>query len=459
MAIADFDSDGDQDLYVSGWASNKNESIHFLFRNDYGKFIDIAKEAGIKHEGKDRAATFIDYDNDGYLDLYIVNTVSNMLYSHFEPSKFRDITKAAGIISNGTGVTACFADFDHDGDLDLYQANETKNQFFRNNLDGTFTEQAEKMQITGPKAQSRDLAFADFDDDGDMDIFISGTDGSIRLLRNDGGNVNRCLKVQLVGIRTGSGKNNYFGIGAKLEVRAGDLYQTYVVTKPVSHFGLGQHTKADVVRILWTNGVPQNLFEPGSDQELVEQQILKGSCPFLYAWDGEKYEFVTDILWRSALGMPLGIMGGETAYAFSDPSQDYFKIPGEMLQAKDGIYSLQLTDELWETAYFDPVKLFVVDHPDTADIFVDERFTPPPYPPFNIYKAGQKRFPISVADDKGNDLRKINRYKDDVYVSNLISAQYQGITEPHDEEHQQFLKKYITRKVTTEHFRRLISEH
>jgi hypothetical protein len=236
----------------------------------------------------------------------------------------------------------------------------------------------------------------------------------------------------LVGLRTGSGKNNYFGIGAKVEVKSGDLYQSCFVSKPISHFGLGYRTEADIVRVLWTNGVPQNLFKPGSDQALLEKQILKGSCPFLYAWNGDRYEFVTDVLWRSALGMPLGIMGGETAYAFSDPSEDYFKIPGDMLKEIDGHYSLQLTAELWETAYFDQVKLLVVDHPESSDIFVDERFTPPPYPPLQIHRVGQKRFPKAVQDEWGNDLKEVTREKDNIYVSNLISDRYQGVTKPHD---------------------------
>ena len=196
-----------------------------------------------------------------------------------------------------------------------------------------------------------------------------------------------------MGLRSGSGKNNYFGIGAKVEVKSGELYQSVFVSEPVSHFGLGARTKADIVRVLWTNGVPQNLFEPGSDQALLEKQILKGSCPFLYAWNGERYEFVTDVLWRSALGMPLGIMGGETAYAFAEPAEDYFKIPGDMLKEKEGTYSIQLTAELWETAYFDQVKLMVIDHPDTTDIYVDERFTPPPFPPLYLFHVSQKKYP------------------------------------------------------------------
>ena len=95
-------------------------------------------------------------------------------------------------------------------------------------------------------------------------------------MRNDGGNANHHLKIQLVGIRTGSGKNNHFGIGAKVEIRAGYLYQMRTVTEPNIYFGLGSNEKADIVRILWTNGVPQNIFSPGSDKDLVEEQQLKG---------------------------------------------------------------------------------------------------------------------------------------------------------------------------------------
>ena len=130
--------------------------------------------------------------------------------------------------------------------------------------------------------------------------------------------------------------------------------------------------------------------------------------------------------------MPLGIMGGETAYAFSNPSEDYFKIPGEMLKEKNGSYSLKLTAELWETAYFDQVKLFVLDHPDTTDIYVDERFTPPPYPPLKYHHVCKKYYPKSIKDDEGNDLSRLTRSKDNLYVAALSSEKYQGITKVHD---------------------------
>ncbi len=593
LAIADFDGDGDQDIYLSVWLPNEHRNLSYLFKNDFGQFVDRSAETGIRHEGKDRNAIFADYDNDGFLDLFIINSERNLLYANIASGKFSNIAQSAGVANALSGVSAQFADFDHDSDLDLYLATNGVNQLFRYNGDNTYTELAEKMGIDGTISHSRDIAFGDFDEDGDLDFFVvnedasnilysnlrqgrfenitqqagianhpgsgavavgdynndgfldifvtalengiyqmylnkgdgtfeedrrsramlkslqsvrgldtrffdfdndgfldivvvgepinksthgvllfhnDGTgkfedtssllpaelisgqkvviadynedgdldlfiqeqDGSIRLLRNDGGNVNKYLKVQLVGLRTGSGKNNHFGIGSKLEVRAGDLYQIRVVDEPVTHLGLGQRLKADVVRILWPNGTPQNLFYPGSDQDLIEEQTLKGSCAFIYTWTGEKYEFVTDIIWRSALGMPLGIMGGETAYASPNSSQDYFKIPGEMLKPKDGAYSVQITEELWETAYFDQTRLIAIDHPGSVEIFIDERFVPPPVPPLKIFTVTKKQTPVSAIDDKGNNLLPAILQKDDIFVSNLIPSKYQGITELHD---------------------------
>ena len=131
---------------------------------------------------------------------------------------------------------------------------------------------------------------------------------------------------------------------------------------------MGNRTHADVVRILWTNGVPQNIFSPGSDEDLIEAQELKGSCPFLYTWNGQEYVFVKDMMWRSALGMHLGIMGGKTGFAFADASKEYLKIPGELLQDKNGKYIIQVTEELWETIYADEIKLIAVDHPEEIEI-------------------------------------------------------------------------------------------
>ena len=594
LAIGDYDSDGDPDLYVARYDPTKVEGGNFLFRNDGGEFVEIASEAGVSDAGKSLGATFADYDNDGRLDLYVVNDGANILYRNTGDGTFRDVTESAGVGDTSVSYGALFVDLDHEGDLDLFVANTSLNRLFRNNLDGSFVEVAEKIGLAGETVRSREAAFGDFDEDGDIDLFVvnengdnrlytnlrqgyfeditaecglltqgrsgaaavgdydhdgfldlfvtalengrcnlylnngdgtfkpdtrgrilqetlqdvigldaaffdldndgfldllvagkvsldtirsrgvflfrnDGTGqfkdvssilpgdlssaqrvaiadydgdgdqdifladlgGEVRLLRNDGGNANRWLKVKLVGLSTESGKINLDGIGAKLEVKSGNLYQMAVVTEPVSHFGLGSRSKAEVVRVVWTNGVPQNRFDLESDQTIIEKQVLKGSCPFLYAWNGQEYIFVTDILWRSALGMPLGIMAGGTTYSFPNSAKEYIKVSGKLLKPKKGVYSLQITEELWETPYLDQVELMVIDHPDTVDIYIDERFIPPPFPDLHVYTVTEKRIPVSATDEDGHDLLPLIRDKDDRYISNLSPTRYQGITKMH----------------------------
>lgn len=592
MAAADYDSDGDIDLYIGVYNASTERYEHYLLNNDWGKFTDVTKEAGLRHEGMNKHFKFADFDNDGYLDLFVVNGKQNILYQNSGEGTFSDITKKSGINETDGGNKSLFFDYDHDGDLDLYIARDNLNRLYRNNMDGTFTELAEDANLAGGNVATADAQFGDFDDDGDIDLFITNSDasnklysnqrqgvfrditdesgmnseggatalsvgdfnndgfldlfvafnepekyklysnlgngtfetdnrsdditknledvqvsdatfmdfdndgyldifvagtvesdaknaaflfhndktgkfyvtenilpedlktgkkiltfdynadgdldaivstpeGSVRFLRNDGGNNNHYVKMKLVGLRTGSGKNNYYGIGAKVEIRAGNLYQSKVVTSPDIHFGLGPRNQADVIRILWTNGVPQNMFFPGTNQNLVEEQILKGSCPFLYAWNGEKYVFVKDIMWKSALGMPLGLMGEDKTAKYASPaaSVDFIKIPGEFLKLDENKYKFQLTAELWETIYADKIQLIALDHPDSVDVFVDERFTPFSNYNYELFQVSNKRLPVSATDADGNNQLPAISKEDDNYVSSLYFEEFQGVTD------------------------------
>ena len=105
---------------------------------------------------------------------------------------------------------------------------------------------------------------------------------------------------------------------------------------------------------------------------IVAEQRLKGSCPWVFAWDGERMGFVTDFLWRSPLG--LRINAQDTAGV--SQTEDWVRIAGDQLRPRDGVYDVRITAELWETHFFDHVSLLVVDHPADTEMFVDERFQP-----------------------------------------------------------------------------------
>jgi len=130
--------------------------------------------------------------------------------------------------------------------------------------------------------------------------------------------------------------------------------------------------------------------------------------------------------------MPMGIMAGGSAYAPAAASQEYLRISGDLLKPRDGAYELKITEELWETAYLDEVKLVAVDHPDSVDVYVDERFVPPGPGSLHLYQVSRQQAPAAARDDRGSDLLAAIRELDDVYAAMLTPGRYQGTTALHD---------------------------
>jgi Tfp pilus assembly protein PilF len=442
-AFGDFDGDGRIDIFVSGAGGNDA-----LFHNGGAqRFSDVTAASGLARRDGSGATAAGDYNNDGFLDLFVASAIAAdaALWLNKGDGTFsRDSRSSAAMQAMGSsaGLAAKFVDYDNDGWLDLVVGGSStatptsvpKLFLFRNAGAGRFVDRSSVIPAAVRGAGASVLAVSDVDEDGDEDLLLIDGAGAPRLLRNDFGNSNLALNLELKGLGTGSGKNNAFGVGARLSLRAGEIYQTRVATGRTTHFGLGPHLKADVLRIEWPNGVPQTIYFPGNDQDVVEREMLKGSCAFAYTWDGKRFRFVTDAMWRSALGMPLGLMGGVSTSAFAPAgaSQEYVRIPGDALQPRDGRYVLQLTEELWETAYADEVKLIAVDRPDSVEVFVDEQFVPPGPVKLRLFQVARRDLPLSATDERGNDVLPALRESDDVYVSNLTPTKYQGVVEPHD---------------------------
>ena len=172
-------------------------------------------------------------------------------------------------------------------------------------------------------------------------------------------------------VATGDQRVNSFGVGGEIEVRAGLLVQKQPITGPQLHFGLGEQTSADVARIMWPNGSVRAEFSLKGDQQIVTEQRLKGSCPFLFAWNGSRMEFVKDsVPWGSAIGLRINSLGTARVEA----TEEWYKIGRDELKARDGFYDLRVTGELWESYYYDHLALMAVDHPVGTEIFTDERF-------------------------------------------------------------------------------------
>ena len=137
------------------------------------------------------------------------------------------------------------------------------------------------------------------------------------------------------------------------------------------HFGLGNRTSIDVARIVWPNGVPQADSYVGVDDAIVAEQRLKGSCPWLFTWDGG--DALRDRLPVAlAARAPHQRAGHGRHHADGGLGSD----PRRSARPRDGVYDVRITAELWETHFFDHVSLMVVDHPADTEVFVDERFSP-----------------------------------------------------------------------------------
>lgn len=432
-AFGDLDDDGDLDLFVAG------EGARLYTNLRQGRFKDTAKGARVVTPGKHEAVALGDYNNDGFLDIYLAGwgETSNHLFRGLGEGKFaEDIESIPVPLTPKVGFSDVrFADFDNDGYLDLLLIDSLQDkpadsgvwglQLWRNTGRGSFVKASGWLPDTA--ISGKRASVADYDEDGDLDLLVVLTDGRIRLLQNDGGNANHWLKVKLQGLKVGNSKNNLNGLGAKIEIKAGPLYQMRLAEGPITHFGLGALSQADLLRVIWPNGEPDILFEPSPNQLVQAEQRLKGSCPFLYTWNGQRFTFVTDIHWRNLLGMVLP----DGSYAPSDPAKDSFKIPGEKLRPRDGFYSMQITEELWEAAFLDQVKLFTVDHPEGTEVFVNEAFIPPPYPPLHLYTVRTKRSPIAAFDSKGNNVLPLVQQRDRVYLASFTRTAYQGYTQEH----------------------------
>ena len=427
MLSADFDDDGDIDIF----AIHKEIGCTLYDNLRQGRLRTVSNETGIPQNARYIAAAAGDYDNDGNIDLFLATAVRLYLYKNRGDGSFVDTPSSEASAQDLPAAFLRNIDYDNDGFVDLWVGGDKGMFLFRNDGTGTFMEPyplIESVSPTGDPILHTAIAgtVGDYDNDGDLDLFFINADGQLQVLRNENGNQNNWIQVRLEGITAGSNKVNRDGIGSKLEVKVGDLYQLRYVSGQVTHFGLGAFDTADVVRVVWTNGVPQNVVKPQAKQRILEKQVLKGSCPFLYVYDGEQYRFVTDLLWRAPLGLVTSM-----GFVAPDETKDFVKISETQIQPKSGKYSIQITEELWETAYFDLVKLIAVDHPIGTEIFVNEQYTPPPFAEFKVYGVAEKRFPKSAVDHRGNDVSEALKAFDYRYAVEHAPGAYQGVVEPH----------------------------
>ncbi|HEY3349801.1 MAG TPA: FG-GAP-like repeat-containing protein, partial [Thermoanaerobaculia bacterium] len=480
VVFFDYDLDGDLDVYLLGGSKPDQ-----LLRNNLdGTWTDVtAKTGDAAFQSKKAVAS--DVDRDGDLDLVAIDAKGDLvLRVNLRQGVFRTVplhvsgaTDLAVEDVNGDGIpdivvatakglrlllgkgdgsflegadnglgggaapaavrAVVLGDFDNDGFPDVISASSDGLHAWRNQGGGKFTEwplfsspskKSSSLSLSLPNIDS--LLAYDVDRDGDLDLLVSAG-GKASVLVNDGGNANGWLTVVLEGLATGSGKVNRGGVGSLVEVKAGNLVVTRTAGLWPVHVGLGARTKADVVRATWTNGVPQNLFDQKAKTVVKEVQQLKGSCPFVYAHNGQTgvWSFVSDALGRA----PIGLLYDGVHLAGAD-AREWLLVPEGMLApTPDGKLLLDYTEELWEAAYLDEVSLMAVDHPSGTSVVPNERMIPGATEKrlFTVVAPRPVRAAWSDASGRAEDVTDRLAHADKVYVDPGPETAYQGVRREH----------------------------
>jgi len=268
VAWGDYDNDGDLDLYVVRKAYFGENSGNLLYCNDGdGTFTDVTAQAGVGDVGESLSCAFGDYDNDGDLDLYVTNqsSQSDVLYRNNGNGTFTDVTQEAGVVNTNDGREVAFGDFDNDGYLDIYVTNTYQaNILFHNNGNGTFTDIAQMAGVDCTKPGGA-ITLGDYDNDGDLDIYLGVFGGNrANVLYRNKGNDNHWLVVKTKGV-----VSNRDGIGARVRIVAGEISMIREVSGgsgylsqnslPVE-FGLGSYPQADTITVSWPSGIVDTFY-------------------------------------------------------------------------------------------------------------------------------------------------------------------------------------------------------
>jgi Tfp pilus assembly protein PilF len=437
FAWADFDGDGNADAAII----DGSEKLHIFHNERQGQFREVKLPDGLPTV---KALGVADPDNDGVLDLLAVESTGTIATVSYLDGNGWSVVPLMHVPNGPQSLTGEMrlqvADIDNNGALDfilsavgglsgdakptaavIWLAGGKKPEIDPDPF-GTYT------LLDNPAAPASVFDVADLSGGGKLSLVGFDASGATvsaatRGAKNYHWQVIRPHAVQAVGDQ----RINPFGVGGEIEIRSGLLVQKQPIDGPQVHFGLGNQTTAEVVRVVWPNGTVRAEFGVNADQEVVTEQRLKASCPFLFAWNGTKMDFVKDAVpWGSAIGLRINTLG--TAKIAT--TGEWYKIARDQLVPHDGYYDLRISAELWEVYYFDHLALMAVDHPANTEIYVDERFSiPPPKLQFTTVKTPHKI--ASATDDLGKDVTELVSTLDGRGLSSFGKGQFQGITRDH----------------------------
>ncbi len=435
LAVADLDGNVVLDLVLA-----RGEAPTLVLENQRtGQFRPLPEPPGPWPPA--RRVLLDDLDHDGRPDAVLVGDGAVTIVA--SGSSWRHLLDLDGL----DPAAAALLDFDNDGRLDLLVAGTASDSEGRGRLrlwrnaarpgDGHPQAWVDHTALAGLDADLdpvREIETADLDADGDTDLLLL-TERGLRLWRNEGGHRNGQIKIRLAGTKTNPG-----GLGTRIEVRRGGFWLSRTVSEMPIEIGLGGRTAGphrdsqagalDVVQVTWTNGIVDNQLDVAAGQPLtiVEKNVATGSCPFLYAWDGRGFRFVTDVLGNSPVGLSLH----RGVPLDADPDEIVRIGPAADFPASGGTYLLRMTEEMREVLYLDQVRLLAADHDPGAEVHATDKLMPAPFPASELRALGRVATPRRVTSDDGRERTAALQAIDGVYAppGMPLPPPLRGMTQP-----------------------------
>ena len=438
LATSDFNNDRAIDFIFAG--GQAGASVYINPRE--GKFTPLANGVDFKKENLPPAVGVVsfDFDKDGWMDLAFTHagTPGISLWRNVEGKRLERVKLPDLNWHRGWGIAAF--DYDNDGWLDVIAAGESSSggelRLLRNQgnswADVTKDVHLDSIKLTQPRA----ISIADTTLTGNPDLLVTQLGGAPLILRSDGANQHSWMRIDLKGLN-----DNKSAIGTKVELYAGALYQKWEVpgasgylgqNAPTILAGLENEKNAEVVRLLWPTGVPQDEINLAAkkDQSIAELDRRGSSCPVLFAWNGREYEFIADMIGPGVVGHWIAPNERDVP----DPDE-YLKVASRSLKpSKNGLLSFRFMEPMEETVYLDQVRLLAIDHPSNYDVFPNERFASnPPFPEFKVIATSTKtsHAPFGAWDDKGRDVLPLLAKHDRKYVTQFDELPFAGFAKLH----------------------------
>ncbi len=490
LTFVDFDHDGDLDLFVTGSPLEAGKGPSVLWRNNGDStFTEWTSQTGLagsanttgamlsdinndravdlvvagaggaptifenQREGAFRAMPLygdaglsptqglyiFDFNKDGWMDVAVTHagTPGISLWRNVVGKRFERVPLPVTGATGAWGVTAI--DIDNDGWIDLAAivgtAKGPELHLWRNRGAQGFEDVSDALGLHKLQLENaRSVIAADVDGDGAADLIVTRLNAPPLVLHNVGGNRNHSLRIALTGLA-----DNKSAIGTKVEVFSNGHVQKFEVTGGSGYLsqgsteiiaGLGQSNSADVVRLLWPTGVPQDELDVAASKPaaLLELDRRGSSCPVLFAWDGSKYEFVSDVIGAAVVGHWVSPTSTNKADA-----DEWIKVDGSQLKARNGYFSLRFGEPMEEINYIDQLRLVAIDHPEGTEVYPDERFlNEPPFASGATVVASPKTRTLAGAwDDQDHDVLPLLAKRDHKYVRDFTNLKYAGYANMH----------------------------